>query len=332
MIMEKETIIGISLLIGIGIVVIILSSGHSSIIPSGEMSPMKQPTLSSEDHPDQVLGGLSHTIVLEKNLPDKIERVMVYKVVPPHFTRQDIISLGKKFNVNYPNQIKEGDEGFSIGADDGSAYVLLTNNGWIEYTNRTRAHTVNSLDIPGNLPSDDEAVKIATKFLKDRDLLPEGTTFRKTTHGKILGSAKNGTDIVFWEDVQVWFGRNLSGNPVEGTQLMLAIGGRGDPIEFFTNWRNYEPYKELPVKTPDLAFEELKTKGIAVGVMDKPDQVSINKMYLAYHTKAGAETEDYLEPVWVFRGNVIVDGKSAMPVEEYIPALTDESVKSISSI
>jgi hypothetical protein len=329
--MEKGNIIGITLLVGIGAVILMLVFGYNSLIPSIETNRMTQPpVLLPEDNPTQVLGGISHSIAIQTLLPEKIEKVKVYKIAGPHFTRQDIISLGQKFNISSPNEIKEGKEGFSIAAEDGSADVLLMNSGWIEYSNSKRAHTINSLDVPGNLPTDEEAVKIATKFLKDRDLLPEGAEFKKTSHGKILGNAENSTDIVFWEDVQVWYGRKIDGKTVEGTQLMLAIGAHGDPLEFITNWRKYESYKEMPVKTPDTAFNELKTRGVSVG-MNKQGTVSINNAYLAYRTKAGAETEEYLEPVWAFKGNVMVDGKPVDSVEEYIPALTDESVKSLSS-
>jgi hypothetical protein len=123
----------------------------------------------------------------------------------------------------------------------------------------------------------------------------------------------------------------LNGLKVKGSQLSVAVGGRGDIIDYYANWRDYKSYKEFSLKSPELAFEELKTKGVAFGIMNKPDKVSINEMYLAYHTKAGAETEVYLEPVWVFKGDVLVDGKPVEPVEQYIPALTDESVKSLSS-
>ena len=71
-------------------------------------------------------------------------------------------------------------------------------------------------------------------------------------------------------------------------------------------------------------------KGIPVGMNNPDTSASIDEMYLAYETTAGAYKEDYLKPVWVFKGNVMVDGKSAMPIEQYIPALTDESMKSLS--
>ena len=104
---------------------------------------------------------------------------------------------------------------------------------FVEYHNSNRAHTVNLIDLPVNVLPDDEAVRIATKFLKDRDLLPEGAFFSGTTHGKIYRLGDKGNDTVVWEDVEVWYGRTLNGRIVEGTQLMLAIGADGIPIRIF---------------------------------------------------------------------------------------------------
>jgi hypothetical protein len=328
--MKKKIIMGIAVMVGLVIAILFFAGSGNDLFTSMGKNETDIPDSMTNDRSDQTLGGLSHEIILEKSLPGEVKNIMVYKTVPSQFTRQDVISLGKKFNIPEPTEIKETKEGFSIAAKDGSAYVLLLNSGWIEYTNSIR-DTVNPFDVPANLPSDDEAEKIATRFLEDRDLLPSGATVIRTTHGQILGTSSKGSDAVVWEDINVWYGRKLSGYPVEGTQLMLAIGAHGDPIEFIMNWRNYESYKELAVKTPEQAFQELKTNGVAVGVMDKPDKISINDMYLAYKTKPASEKEEYLEPVWVFKGEVFVDGKPVMPVVQYVPAVAESPGESVST-
>jgi hypothetical protein len=74
----------------------------------------------------------------------------------------------------------------------------------------------------------------------------------------------------------------------------------------------------------------MKTDGVGVGMNEKDASVSIDNVYLAYRTKAGAYSEKYLEPVWVFKGNVTIDGKPVMAVQKSISALSEESVKSLS--
>jgi hypothetical protein len=329
--MERNKITKIFMIAGIIIAIAIFSWGYYSNNASAksERNSTTLPAPTPEVISNQVAGWLSQNVVLQKTFPEKKDSIMVYKAVSPHYTRQDIITLGQKFNISSPYEIKGDDEGFSIRANDGSAHVLIMNTGWIEYANSFR-RSDNPLDVPGNLPSDEEAVKIATAFLKERDLLPADAEVRKVDHGKKYIHGDNGQDVVVWEDIEVWYGRKLNGYPVEGTKLLIAIGGDDTPIEFLSNWRKYEPYQEMQVKTPEKAFEDLKTKGVSVG-MNKPDKVSISEMYLAYRTKAGSQTEEYLEPVWMFKGDVIVNNKSVMPVNAYIPALTDDAVKSLES-
>jgi len=327
--MEKRNSISIVLMVGIVVVISLLLWNYHGITPPAGTNQTTQLSIAHDVQSDQVLGWLSHTITLEKPVKNNVGGIMVYKTVTSHYTRQDILLLAQKFNISPIGRTKEVNEGSSVASEGGRVYAILHNSGFVEYTNSDRAHTVNPIDVPGKLLSDDEAIKIATKFLKDHDLLPEGAFFSGTHHGKIYQLGDNGNNTVVWEDIEVWYGRKLNGMTVEGTQLMLAIGADGTPIEYFTNWRNYEPYKEMPVKTPDQAIDALKKKGVYVG-MRNPDKISINEMYLAYETKAGAETEEYLEPVWVLKGDAIVDNKSVMPVKGDVPALTDEAVNSIS--
>ena len=320
--MEKKFIIKLSL-ITIIILVIVLACGLNSISLPGETERTIQPDTIPDNSGEQVAGRVSYNMVFEKSLPENVEKVLIYKVVPPEYTRKDIISLGEKFNINSPYKIKEGENGFSIATDDRTIYAYLFNTGSIEYHNTNRVHTINPYDIPEKLPSDEEAIKIATEFLKERDLLPEGAVFTGVTHGKIYTLVNESEDTVDWEDVQVWYGRILNGMEVEGTKISIDVGGGGDIIDFYSNWRTYEPYKELPVKSPGKAFEELKGKGVYVGMNSEDSKVSIDEAYLAYHSLPGAYTEDYLQPVWVFKGNVMSDDKAVMDVVQYVPALAE---------
>ena len=57
-------------------------------------------------------------------------------------------------------------------------------------------------------------------------------------------------------------------------------------FEYFSNWRQYEPYREIPIKTSDSAFENLMTKGVSVGMNPNESEVSIDNVYLTYETKS----------------------------------------------
>jgi len=137
-IMERRIIFGIVLIVGIVIAISLVAWDYnrSILLPSTNKSDQRIQV--SAGYPDQVLGGLSHTMALEKNLPNNVEKIMVYKSVPSHYTHQDILSLAQKFNITPIGKIKESAEGSSIASEDGKIYAILHNSGFIEYTNSNR--------------------------------------------------------------------------------------------------------------------------------------------------------------------------------------------------
>jgi hypothetical protein len=282
----------------------------------------------------EVLGGLSSSnIVLNAVAVQIPDQVMVYKTLPTVVTKADGIAFAKKFNITDYNEPKEGDRVISVSSKDMRYNIELYKNGGSRYSDYNRIDTPNGLDLIENLPSDRDAEKIATAFLKERDLLPAGAFFSGSEHNKgYLLNKSGGPETVDREDILLRYTRELNGMKVEGTQFMVIVGAHGDIISFFTNWKYYEPIGTYSIKSGDTAFQELKQKGVTAGsITNKPDTISIDTMYLAYHTQAVAYKEYYLEPVWVLKGRALVNGTSVDSVKEFIPALTDESVQSISA-
>jgi len=328
--MKKMIIIGLCL-IGLiaGTVALVGFFPESTSNQNATMN--EQTTGVPHDNSGEVLGGqLSYKIILNTSLISVPAKIVVYKMVTPTITKTDAIAFAKKFNVTDIGEIKEGDEKISIASKDNRYHIQLFKNGGKFYHDTDRPDSPDGIDKAENLPSDDDAARIATAFLKERDLLPEGAilkgTERQYVHTLYSGG---GAPIVDWEDTLVYFGRELNGINVEGTQYEIEVAAHGDIIRYFANWKNYQPIGEYPVKSPKTAFQELQQKGINVG-SNKPDTISINKVYLAYYTKALASPEQYLEPVWVFNGEAMVNGKPTEPVKEFIPALTKEPAELVS--
>jgi hypothetical protein len=318
--MKKERLIGISLIVLIIAGMIYLSPslfGTTSAVKSNTSNQTAVvPTVESSD----VAGRLSHNLVMNSPQAEVVSKVMIYKTIPPTVTNETTLKYAKIFNVTGELKgacvVQSKDLRFGL--------EISKNSGSVRYFDQDRPNV--KMDAPAYLPTDDAAIKIATKFLKDRDLYPEGavnpTVFRENAIG--------GGNKVYYGQIGVWYQRMLNGTKVAGTQLVVYVAGNGDVIGYYANWRTYEPYKEYPVTSPQDAFGTLKTNGVPVGMNPADATVSIDEAYLAYHTTPGAYTEKYLEPVWVFKGNVMVDGKSVMPVEEYVPALTEGSLKELS--
>jgi len=267
-------------------------------------------------------------IVLNSNSTEPQSSISVYHTVPGVLTNADILQFAKKFNISNLGEPKEainpqGDTIVSVSSNDRRYHFMLSSNGGQMFEDSARSDTPNDLDIAANLPSDQDAEKIATAFLKKRDLLPEGAVFTTSKHNKAFRLNDDGSETLGWEDILLEYNRTLDGLPVEGTQFMIEVGAHGDIISFFTNWKNYQSIGTYPVKTPNTAFTELGQRGLtSVAGPDMPDTVTINQVSLAYHTTPLADHEEYLEPVWVFEGQAYRNGTPTIPIEEFIPALT----------
>lgn len=330
--MKKEHIMGIGLVVliaGIAGVVFITTSWGMFQISSHNESDAGQ----IQNPSGNVAGGsLSSKIVVNAPLSNMPDKVTVYKTVIPDITKTEAIAFARKFNITDFDQVKEGDEKLTISSKDLRKRIMLFKNGGQFYVNYDRSATPNGIDILENLPSDTDAEKIATSFLKERGLLPDGAVIGGTVHQKAY-SHSNGTTWVSWEDILVYYTRELNGMKVEGTQFEVEVGGHGDIIRFFSNWKDYEAIGEYPIKTRDASINTLEENGISATTSpDSPDIISINNISLAYHTSAVAYKEDYLEPVYVFQGDALKNGTVVKPVKEFVPALTNESEKSLSSI
>lgn len=328
--MKKGHVIGLCLIVLIAVI-----AGMVLVAHPGDVTQKKT---NNESHTGKIQsisgevagGSLAYKIVVNAPKPDVPEKVTVFKTLQPAVTKDDAIAFAKKFNITNFAGIKEGDEKITVSSKDMRNRIMLFKNGGQFYVNYDRSDTPNGIDIPENLPSDDEAIKIATKFLKERDLLPDGAIVGGVSHERAY-TASDGKTRVSWEDILVWYTRELDGMKVEGTQFEVEVGGHGDIIRFFSNWKNYEAIGEYPIKSRESSVDTLKRKGITTGTgPEKPDTVTINEIYLAYDTTAVAYKEDYLKPVWVFKGEALKNGSAVMPVKEFVPALTDDSMTALS--
>jgi len=283
----------------------------------------------SSQHLPQIadsLGFVSHSMSLNVPLRANPEKILVYKTLPPNASRNRLDEYAKILKVN--GTFREGTQGISLQSEDLIFGVEIGKvSGDVRYLVQNRPD--DTLDSPDKLPSDEEAVMIATQFLKDNNIYPEGAAFRKTEQEYERSTDKNGTEIRHAGRIVVWFGRTLNNLDVKGTQLYVEIGGNGDVIGYLANWREYMPTKELPIKSPEAAFEDLKQEGLRTS--QESPSISITNVTLAYRTKAGAYEEEYLEPIWIFSGTASADKTSSESVSKYIPALTGESVKSLTS-
>jgi hypothetical protein len=229
-------------------------------------------------------------------------------------TLSDVRNLADNLGLN--GEVWENEEFFGITSEK-FLFIVDKESGHIYYSDMKRSRP-NGKDIPGNLPSDEEATKYAITFLKNAQILPGDLSAIRTLHQNATDITDSDNSFVSWEDVQVYFQRQIDGYDVMGSRFSVDVGADGDIIGLNTNWRNYAPYKKFPLKTPEQAYKEFKQTHLHAH--EEPDSVSVDRITLVYYTQPAAEQEKYLQPAYLFEGHFRNGDKTSGFGHVYIPA------------
>lgn len=182
-----------------------------------------------------------------------------------------------------------------------------------------------------NLPSDDDAGKIATEFLRNRGLLPEGAVFDRVTADQQITAVKGSDEVITSYNVtlQEVFARKIDNLPVVGPghKLKVFIGNNSEVIGLFEVWRDIEPYRDVALKTPEAAYDDLVAGNVMVATRAVYGNVTIGDVYLAYWMEPADSRQGYVLPVYVFKGDVTnkaIDG--TVPFTGYVRAVQDGGI------
>lgn len=217
----------------------------------------------------------------------------VYKMVKPGITIGYVTNLGAKFGLT--GKVSEGTENFLIGDEATRTYLeVYKATGTFRYTSYSKLYPSKT----PTLPSDEEAMKIATDFLVARGLLPEGDVASSV----VVGGRTNGIPahllVNFNHVIQ------LSG---PGARHGVRIGDGGEVVEVFinpTNPLNLPVHEIVALKTMEQAFQEMKGNKNYY-VPDGAKTVHIDSVTVACWLDSIDIEQDYVIPVFVFRGRCL---------------------------
>lgn len=187
-------------------------------------------------------------------LPAVPDKLMVYKIPGLHSSDEAAIELAKKFGIAGP--LTHDDCYIHIKNSDSSLYLSVPKKPGlgVHFYNETAWNFSEPIDAPENLPSYEQAIVIANKFLKERGLYPEGDTMRSIAYETRNGTGKDGTEISRREMISVNYNRTLNGLGVEGNSQGVNVGVIGRPgfvASYYSQWwSDYKPYGEFPLKRP----------------------------------------------------------------------------------
>jgi hypothetical protein len=245
------------------------------------------------------------TFELATEFPAVGNTIMVYKAKAPDVTIEKVIEVGRKLGF-------EGGAGFiddatkiaMLDESDGEVRQLMVwvNSGtlafhWLEPDKLYPS-------APPTLPSNEEAGEIATQFLAEAGLLPAGVQVSEVVVGGACGGDGQASYVAH---LLVRFSYEIDGFSVTGTgaKFGVRIGDKGEVVDLYRVWRETEPYKEISIRAPQEAYQDLLTGKGSYGTPSGCQKVVIDKVSLAYWMEAADQKQEYVIPVYEFKGKCL---------------------------
>lgn len=278
--------------------------GSSEIAP--ELPPPDLPSISAE--------GYSYD--LEARLNTDLDAVQtqsaVYTMRREITTKADAERLVENLGIG-AELVEQGDNIWSANGE-GSLFVSPD---FIQYTSQTA--------IPdGDLPADKDAIAFASEFLRTSGLLPpnmgDGAVTQRSADAKRLSIA---------------FGPEEPGNVLSGYPgVTVTLGPSGVVLEATKRWATILRTDVYQLRSANEAWQQvLSNQGYIEAEIAEADlpagatvtgTVTYNNVSIAYTTSGPPGGEQYLQPIYVFRGRIRLEGSdTTYAIRTYVPALSN---------
>jgi len=189
---------------------------------------------------------------IETGLPDAPRELAVYRIIRPDVDADYATGLASSLGFDgepeewhssvYPLNgfsFRNGEQHLSI-FEDGSIRVLYV----LEPAR------------PESLPSDEECIAIASKWLEDNGLYPDNvmSTSVSPNVGYIMYT-KEKVEIEYTQNMAVTFSMGLDGYELLGMGASVAIGEDGEVLEVYVNAPEFSKYTTVAVRRPQAALD-----------------------------------------------------------------------------
>ncbi|MTI82256.1 MAG: hypothetical protein FH758_15600 [Firmicutes bacterium] len=231
----------------------------------------------------------------EVNANDYPGTLMVFRYNDEPITEQEIMMLTDKLKMGEYIIHNISDKEWVVHAKEKTILVEKDSGMWT-YQDVSARHR-NAMG-GNNLPSDDSVVQLAKKQLNEIGIDPD--TF--STVG--VGNTTVGTEIV---RKSAYFYRQIDGYDIVGTsKLVVEIGRQGKVEAISKHYCDYQPYKAFQLKSIDQAMDELQ-QGKAQYQCSQllTGEATVYEIDIAYYSSPVNVPESFLQPVYVFNGEVI---------------------------
>jgi hypothetical protein len=230
---------------------------------------------------------------LETSVPVASGNAFIYTPVKSEYNKEWVSSLAKSLGMS--GNILETDDIFY--ADDIDAkqfyFVVQKNTSMISFQKLNRNSDI--------VQSETRSQSAADTFLRNYNLMPSEYLETTVANNSAVRISRTGKNQVISKTNVIWYPQRINGLPVFGARSMVEVDSEGNIITLFKNWREYEPYKEMSLKSPEDAFKEFRIRqsGSNLGI---PEKVNITRVSLGYQIQKSGNLAEYLEPVYIFEG------------------------------
>lgn len=244
--------------------------------------------------------------VLDCDLGDQPHSpMMVYRVKNPEVTVDWAIDLSGKLGV-----LEAEEEAYEIVADAERMIQIQGSGGYLAVFVKSGAFWwlrggQPTLPPEGDMVTKEEAEAIATSFVADRGILPDHWTSHVQV-GSTLGTMEGSVPL----DWGVGFGPMIDGLPAVGSALIgVRVDRDGVVTNVEWNYRDMEPYQVFSnTRSPKEAYNDMIARvGGDWYVCLDVEKVVIKEVKLGYHIDSKATRQDYVLPVYVFKGEQIYE-------------------------
>lgn len=279
-------------------------SETGSALPAADL-----PTMNEQGHRFE----LSSTF--EGNFDGVPSEAPVYIMTQPTYSSEQVEDLAERLGIE--GEINDlGGDTFSVQSREAQLHVT---QGRLQYMSLGSAEE-------GDLQGDETAISTAREWLRERGLLP--------------GDVGDGTVLSRTEDPQrviVGF-QPLQPSPlISSTPLVtVSMGPNGQVLEATNGWAELTQDQVFQLRGADSAWQEVEERRAWVDTTLPSDEfppgssiggaVVYTQLSLAYTTSGVPGENQYLQPVYVFHGELTPDGSdSRFQVQTYVPALINSN-------
>jgi hypothetical protein len=253
-------------------------------------------------------------VVLDTVLPAAPEKLKVYRIETIDEKYIDTLAHRLGFNC-MPSQPDDpnGPYTYILGYNYQPGTKLPAGTQWIEVykdgTLQLFTEGISFSNAPGNLPSFEEAEKIAGDWLVLNELYPAGVTETEKGNGLVVTGDDNG--LITLHSITVRFQVKLGDYAIYTHAASVEVGENGKIIGAYVNIIQLKEYEIVPVKSPEAALNLLKAR-LASPLADPPEaresvinlrsfnRLTVTRVTLQYTSGGG-----YLQPVYVFEGDAL---------------------------